>query len=90
MSLLTASFIKKSHILARIYIIFLDKSPERNFKVFQYQIWTSMKRLEEYLSRKTNFGTFLLLSYSNFEDKNCGQNCAKSFRITKIVEQIEL
>ena len=71
MSLLTASFIKSSHILARIYIIFLDKRPERNFKVFQYQIWTYMKRLEEYLSRKTNFGAFLQLRYFNFRSKLC-------------------
>ena len=44
MSLLTAVVVENSHILARIYFIFLKVCPGSNLKGFQYQIWNSMKR----------------------------------------------
>ena len=44
MSLLTALIVKNSLILAVIYFIFIKKHPRPNFKCFQYQIWTSVKR----------------------------------------------
>ena len=39
MSLLTAPIVKKSHILAEIYFLYL-----KNLKGYQYQIWISAKR----------------------------------------------
>ena len=48
-SLLTVLDVKNSHILFRIYTIFLKKRPTPNLKGFQYQVWTSVKRLVEYL-----------------------------------------
>ena len=49
MSLLTALIVKKSHILVLVYIIFLEKHRILNLKGFQYQIWTSVKKLGKYL-----------------------------------------
>ena len=46
MSLLTDPIVKTSHNLAGIYFIFLRQRPKPNLKGFQYQIWTSVKRLE--------------------------------------------
>ena len=40
------------------------KGPISNFKGFQYQTWTSVKRLEKLLSSKTSFLTFLEIRYS--------------------------
>ena len=57
MSLLTAPVFKNSQVLAEIYFISLKKQPRSNFKGFQYQIWTSVKRWKKYLSSKTNFIT---------------------------------
>ena len=59
MSLLTALFVKNSHILAEIYFIFLKKCPRSNLKGFQYHIWTSVKRLGKSLPSNTNFRAFL-------------------------------
>ena len=36
------------YILARTYFIFLEKHPRPNLKVLQYQIWTSVKTLENF------------------------------------------
>ena len=47
MSLLTASFLKNSHILAGVYFIFLRKRRGANLKVFPCQILTLVKRLEK-------------------------------------------
>ena len=47
MSLLTAPIVRNSHILAGIYFIFPKKCSRPNLKDFQYQIWTSLKRLEK-------------------------------------------
>ena len=44
MLLLTVPNVKDSHILAGFYFIFLKQRPRPNFKVLQYQIWTSVKR----------------------------------------------
>ena len=44
---LTALIVKNNHILDGIYFIFLKKRPRQNLKDFQYQIWTSVKRLEK-------------------------------------------
>ena len=65
-SLLTASIVKNSEILAEIYFDFLKKRPVPNLKVFQHQILTSVKRLEKCLSIKVKFSTFLELC-SKFE-----------------------
>ena len=40
MSLLTVPVVKNSHILARIYFIFLKERPKPNSKVLQWKIWT--------------------------------------------------
>ena len=48
MSLLTALIVEKSHILAGIYFIVLKKHPRQNLKDFQDQIWTLVKRSENY------------------------------------------
>ena len=69
MSLLTVPVAKNSHILAGIYFIFVKERPRPNWKVLQYQIWTSVKRSKKKLSSKTNFSTFLQLSRSNFRLK---------------------
>ena len=61
MSLLTASIVKNSDFPAGIYFIFLKKRARPNLKAFQYQILTSVKRLET--SSKTKFGTFLQHSF---------------------------
>ena len=46
-SLLTASVVKNSHILAVIYFIFLNKRSGPNLKVFLYRIWPSVKGSEK-------------------------------------------
>ena len=46
-SLLTAFIVKNNHNLAGIDFIFLENCPRPNFKDFQYQICTSMKRLRK-------------------------------------------
>ena len=71
MSLLTASIVKNSPILAGIYFIFLKKHRMLNLKGFQYQIWTSVNRSGKYLARKTHFSPFLHISRSNFTSKLC-------------------
>ena len=43
-SLLTAPIAKNIHILTGIYFIFLKKRPRPSLKVFQYQIWTSVRK----------------------------------------------
>ena len=58
MSLLTALIVGNSHILVEIYFIFLKKGARPNFKGFQCQIWTSVKRLGKQLSSKKNFSIF--------------------------------
>ena len=47
MRLLTALIVKGIHILAGISFIFLTERPRPNFKGFQYQIWTSVKKSGE-------------------------------------------
>ena len=69
MSLLTVPVVKNSHILVGIYFIFVKERPRLNWKVLQYQIWTSLKRSKKNLSINTSFCTFLQLSRSNFRLK---------------------
>ena len=83
MSLLTALIFKNSHILARIYFIFLTKRRRPKLKGFQYQIWTSVKRSRNYLLSKTTFNTFLHISCSSFRLK------LWYLRVTKIVKQMQ-
>ena len=71
MSLLTVPIVKNSHILARIYFIFLKEHLRPNLKVLQYQMWNSGKRMKKYLSCKANFNTFWQITYSNFKLKLC-------------------
>ena len=80
MSLLTAPFVKNSHIYAEIYS---KKHPEENLKVFQNQILNLVKRSEKQLPGKANFSTFLQLGCSNFRLKLCEtpqsyQNCQRN------------
>ena len=56
-SWLTAPIVKSSHILVRVYFIFLKKRRRPNLEVFKYKILTSVKRSEKELSSKTNFST---------------------------------
>ena len=46
MSLLTALIVQKSQILAGKYLVSDKKRIRPHLKGFQYQIWTSVKRLE--------------------------------------------
>ena len=59
MTLLTAPILKSSHIMAGNRIYFSKKRPKTNLKVFQYQISTSVKRLEKQLQIKANVALFL-------------------------------
>ena len=43
--LLTTLIVKNSLILAGIFFVFLQKRVRLSLKGFQYQIWTSVKRL---------------------------------------------
>ena len=65
MSSLRAAIFENCHFAAEIYFIFLKTHPRSNFKCFQCQIWTSVKRLEKQLLSKTNFINSLQISYSN-------------------------
>ena len=47
MPLLIAPIVRKRHIFADIFFIFLKKPPIPNLKDFQYQIWTSVERPEK-------------------------------------------
>ena len=69
MSLSRKPIFKNSHFLAEIYFIFLKTHRKSNFRGFQYQIWTSVKRSEKQLSSETNFITSLQICYSNFRLK---------------------
>ena len=60
------AFIKSRNLL---YVS--KKRPKTIFKVFQYQISTSVKRWEKHLASKANFSTSLLISCSNFKIKLC-------------------
>ena len=69
MSLLRVPGAKNSHILAGTYFIIVKERPRPNWKVLQYQIWTSAKRSKKKLSSNKNVSTFLQLSRSNFRLK---------------------
>ena len=68
---MTSLIVKSSHVLAGIYFIFPKSRPRKNLKGFQYQIWTSLKRLGNKLSSKTNLNAFHQISSSNFRLKLC-------------------
>ena len=78
LSLLTALILQSSPILARIYITFLKNYCILKLKGFQFQIWSSVKRLVKYLLSKTNFSTFLHISCSSFRLKLCQRS--KSYK----------
>ena len=44
MSLLTALIVENDHVLAGIYIVFLEKRPRPNLKGFQCRIYTLENR----------------------------------------------
>ena len=69
MSLLRVPVVKNSHILAGTYFIIVKERPRPNWKVLQYQIWTSVKRSKKKLSSNKNSSTFLQLSRSNLRLK---------------------
>ena len=68
---MTSLIVKSSHVLAGIYFIFPKSRPRKNLKGFRYQIWTSLKRLGNKLSSKTNLNAFHQISSSNFRLKLC-------------------
>ena len=70
MSLLISLIAKKIHILTRIYFIFLIKRLRPNLKVFQHQIWTSVKRSGKKLTTKANLSAFFQISCYNFRLKS--------------------
>ena len=84
MSFLTAFIVKNSYILARVYFIFLKKHRLLNLKGFQYQIWTSVKRLGKYFPSKTNFSTFLHISCPILS-----WNCVKGLRVPNFDKKIK-
>ena len=47
MSSLRAPIFENSHFVDEVYFIFIKTSPRSNFKYFEYQIGTSVKRLEK-------------------------------------------
>ena len=82
---LTAPIVKNNHILAEIYFIFLKKRPRTNLKVFQYEIWTSVKRSKKYYEVRQilAFGCNLVALILDY-------NCVKGLRATKIVKPIKV
>ena len=56
MPLLTAANVKNSHMLTGKHFIFLEKCPRLNLKVFQYQIWTLLKRSYQVTQICSKFG----------------------------------
>ena len=81
MSLLRAPFFKNSHLLAKIYFIFLKTRPRSNFKGFLYQILTSVKssyQAKQILSLLCKLVTLIL-----------DANYVKGLRVTKIVKPIK-
>ena len=69
MSSLRVKIFENSNFVAEVYIIFLKTPHRSNFKCFQYQIWTSVKKSEKQLSSKRNFMTSLQNIYYNFRLK---------------------
>ena len=55
MSFLTTPNVGNSHVLVGVYFIFLKKRRYANLKVFQFGIYTSMKRSEKESSIRTKF-----------------------------------
>ena len=96
MSLLIATFVKKSHLQARMYFIFLKKRTKTNLKFFDYQIWTSVKRSEKQLPNTASFSHFFQLNCCNFRLKHCKraqsyQNIQRNLKgsgATKIQKQV--
>ena len=66
MFLLTAPIAKNSHILARIFFIFLKYILEQTWKSLIQNMDLSEKTEIKYLLRKTKFCTFSQISCSNF------------------------
>ena len=54
----TAPVVKNSHILGGIYFIFWKKHPGPSLKVFQYRVWTSVKRWESSYQVRQNLELF--------------------------------
>ena len=69
MHLLRTKFVKKNHIHARIFLIFLKKRPKANLKYFKHQISHLGKRSGKQLPNKDNFSTFSPQNCCNFTIK---------------------
>ena len=69
-----------SHFLVGVYFIFLKKRRYANLKVFQFGIYTSMKRSEKESSIRTKFTFSCKVVVAIL-----GWNCVKSIIVTKIV-----
>ena len=70
-SLLTTRIVQNNHILAEIYFTFLKSYPRLKLKNFQYQIWTSVKKIGKVVIKLDNFQFLLNNISSNFKLKLC-------------------
>ena len=81
MSLLTNLITENTHILSRIYFIFLKRRPRPNLKVFQYQIWTLSKDWE-----RSNQVRPLLAILCQLVSLILTKKCVIGLRVTQIVK----
>ena len=71
MLLLTAKFAKHSHILARIFIIFLKNVLKKTWNSLNTKFQLQWKDRENSNQIRPNFRTYILLNGSNFKLKQC-------------------
>ena len=80
MSLLTASIVKNKNSFDWNLLCLSKKLHRLDFKFFQFQIWTSLKRSEKQLPSKANFCPFLQIGRTNvslklYQRTQSYQNC---------------
>ena len=79
MSLLTAPFVKKIHILARVYFIFLKNILDQTWKSCNTKIGPQWK------DRKSSYEVIQVLAlFCNLVTLVAGWNCVKGLKVTKI------
>ena len=84
MSLLTASIVKNSHILDRIYFVFPKICRRPNVKGFHYQIWTSVNYRQSSYQVK-----HISTIFSKLVTLVIDWNSVKGTRVTKIDKHIK-
>ena len=83
-SLLTASIDKNSHILARIYFIFLENILKQIWKSFNTKFWPQWK------DRKSRYEVRQILAlFCNLTALILGYNYVKELKVTKIVKEVK-